>query len=546
MAIVQVSRITHRKGLQQDLPQLSGAEFGWALDTRKLYIGNGTISEGAASEGVTEILTQYSDLLNIAGAYTFRGAQSGYTSQTGVSALAPVQRSLQLKVDDVVNSRDFGAVGDGTTNDTAALQRAIDQIYFGGFSLTQNRLRRVINIPAGVYIIDASIKLSSHVILRGEGKDRTVIVQTNAGVPVFQLKDGNNQIGTEYGQGGGALAVNITVENMTIQHQQTDELVYLDACSGVTFSGVKFRGSQLFPDSASLTQQNGLRALPREIIEGGATLGNVEDLVFYDCDFINCTQGLVLNAKNVRVIGCEFDELSNGVWIDSTLSTAEANNIKLMANTFKNVYRSGIKVVANDTDEPMHVTSTANHFAAAVGYEAGAVTPTYSPIDFNGASCISLGDTFERVDADSSVPRIAQTKIRNVSLQSNVGLTMGYSVIGMAQQFLVPYGSSGNSGVIMNSTPGSYMIDYLITRGETYRRGSVDVLINNAGSTLRIEYTDDYIEYPEPEDYYVQPGRTGTTISIDDDGSGNAVWWANVDGFTEDNATVTYRVTTIK
>ena len=154
MAIVQISRIQHRKGLQQDLPQLSGAEFGWALDTRKLYIGNGTISEGAASEGVTEILTQYSDLLNIAGAYTFKGSQSGYTSQTGVSSLAPILRSLQLKVDDIVNVRDFGATGDGTTNDTAALQRAIDQIYFGGFSLTQNKLRRVINIPAGIYIIE--------------------------------------------------------------------------------------------------------------------------------------------------------------------------------------------------------------------------------------------------------------------------------------------------------------------------------------------------------------------------------------------------------
>lgn len=546
MAIVQVSRITNRKGLQQDLPQLSGAEFGWALDTRRLYIGNGTISEGAASQGITEILTQYSDLLNIAGAYTFRGAQSGYTSQTGVSALAPVQRSLQLKVDDIVSIRDFGAVGDGTTTDTAALQRAIDQIYFGGFSLTQSRLRRVINIPAGVYIIDESIKLSSHVTLRGEGKDRTVIVQTNSGFPVFALKDGNNQDGSEYGQGGAALAVNITVENMTMQHQQSDELVYLDSCSGVTFSSVKFRGSQLFPDSASLTQQNGLRALPREVVEGGATLGNVEDLVLHDCEFVNCTQGLVLNAKNVRVIGCEFNELSNGVWIDSTLGGAEAKNIKIISSTFKNVYRSGIKVVANDTAEPMHVTSTANHFDAAVGYEAGSATPTYSPIDFSGASCISLGDTFERVDADSSIPRIAQTKIRNISLQSNVGLTMGCTVLGIGQQFVVPNGSTGNSGVIMNSTPGSYVIDYLITRGQTYRRGSVDVLINNAGSTLRIEYQDDYIEYPEPDDFYVQPGRTGTTISIDNDGSGNAVWFANVDGFSADSATVLYQLTTLK
>lgn len=545
MAIVQVSRIQHRKGLQQDLPQLASAEFGWALDTRKLYIGNGTISEGAAGEGITEILTQYSDLLNIAGAYTFRGAQSGYTSQTGVSALAPIQRSLQLKVDDTVNSRDFGAVGDGTTNDTASLQRAIDQVYFGGFSLTQNRLRRVINIPAGVYIIDASIKLTSHVILRGDGKDRTVIVQTAVGVPVFELKDSSNQVGTEYGQGGATLAQNISVENMTVQHQQINELVYLDACTGITFSEVKFRGSQLFSNSGSLSLQNALRAQPRDVV-GTATLGDVMDLVIHGCDVENCTQGYVLNAKNVHIIGGSMTEVSNGVWIDSTLSTSATKNVKIISVAFDNVYQCGIKVVANDTDEPIYVTSSSNHFGA-VGYAPNSTTPVYSPIDFGGAACISLGDTFERSDADAGVvPRVTLTKINNLALTANVGLTMGHSISGLGRQFLVSYGTAGNSGVVLSNTLGSYGIDYLIQRGETYRRGSINAMINNAGSALRIEYEDDFIEYPEPTDYYVQPGPTGVTVSITDDGNGNATWWANVDSSNTTDATVTYKLTTLK
>ena len=63
MAIIQVSRITQRKGLQEDLPQLAGAEFGWAIDQQRLYIGNGTLAEGAPTVGNTEILTQYSDIL---------------------------------------------------------------------------------------------------------------------------------------------------------------------------------------------------------------------------------------------------------------------------------------------------------------------------------------------------------------------------------------------------------------------------------------------------------------------------------------------------
>ena len=62
MAIVQVSRITHRKGDHDNLPQLAGAEFGWATDQRRLYIGNGTLAEGAPTVGNTEILTEHSDL----------------------------------------------------------------------------------------------------------------------------------------------------------------------------------------------------------------------------------------------------------------------------------------------------------------------------------------------------------------------------------------------------------------------------------------------------------------------------------------------------
>ena len=65
MAIVQISRITQRKGLQENLPQLSGAEFGWSIDQRRLYIGNGTLEEGAPEIGNTEILTEFSDLQSL-------------------------------------------------------------------------------------------------------------------------------------------------------------------------------------------------------------------------------------------------------------------------------------------------------------------------------------------------------------------------------------------------------------------------------------------------------------------------------------------------
>ena len=63
MAIVQISQITNRKGLQENLPQLAGAELGWSVDSRRLYIGNGTLQEGAPEIGNTEILTEFSELI---------------------------------------------------------------------------------------------------------------------------------------------------------------------------------------------------------------------------------------------------------------------------------------------------------------------------------------------------------------------------------------------------------------------------------------------------------------------------------------------------
>jgi len=63
MAVIQISKIQVRRGLQENLPQLSSGEMGWSVDERRLYIGNGTLVEGAPTVGVTEILTEYSNVV---------------------------------------------------------------------------------------------------------------------------------------------------------------------------------------------------------------------------------------------------------------------------------------------------------------------------------------------------------------------------------------------------------------------------------------------------------------------------------------------------
>ena len=68
MAIVQISRIQHRRGTSENLPQLAVGELGLAVDTRRVYIGNGG-TDAPQTENL-ELLTNQSNLLDSADSYT--------------------------------------------------------------------------------------------------------------------------------------------------------------------------------------------------------------------------------------------------------------------------------------------------------------------------------------------------------------------------------------------------------------------------------------------------------------------------------------------
>jgi hypothetical protein len=59
MAIVQISKIQQRAGNLVDLPQLDNAEFGWATDTNRLFIGR---TGNTYTDENIEVLTTYSDI----------------------------------------------------------------------------------------------------------------------------------------------------------------------------------------------------------------------------------------------------------------------------------------------------------------------------------------------------------------------------------------------------------------------------------------------------------------------------------------------------
>jgi hypothetical protein len=72
-----------------------------------------------------------------------------------------VQRTVESKLQDVVNVKDFGAVGDGVADDTVAIQAAINSLPSRG---------GIVTFPAGKFRTTAKITVKSFVTLQGAGK----------------------------------------------------------------------------------------------------------------------------------------------------------------------------------------------------------------------------------------------------------------------------------------------------------------------------------------------------------------------------------------
>lgn len=86
---------------------------------------------------------------------------------------------------------DFGAVGDGVTDDTAAIQAALDQtggLLDGG----------VVLVPAGIYRVSQTLRVTRRTLLQGDGR-HTTIIRAAAAVAMLEA------IGTYDGLGVGML-----------------------------------------------------------------------------------------------------------------------------------------------------------------------------------------------------------------------------------------------------------------------------------------------------------------------------------------------------
>ena len=135
----------------------------------------------------------------------------------------------EIKEPDRINVKDYGAVGDGVTDDTEAIQKAVDDGAYLFF-------------PAGTYLVSKTFSLDHHKV-HGSGMANTVIMST-ADAPIFKVNGSFTDI-----------------EDMTLQyegwyqkeHPERNAIVFEGEIGHSSFENLKllsvYRGFYILPSS---------------------------------------------------------------------------------------------------------------------------------------------------------------------------------------------------------------------------------------------------------------------------------------------------------
>lgn len=408
MAVVQISRIQVRRGRKgtTNIPQLASGELGWAVDTQELYIGNGSVSEGAPQVGNTKILTNADNIFDISDQYEYRTNES--IIQTGETARTPIRSTLQKRLDKEVYVSNFGAEHNTTTIQTAALQRAIDNIFLNTVDSPENRY--ILKLEPGLYRIDDSIKIPPYTTLVGAGKDATIIEQTTNN-PIFITVNGTSTIGS-YDETSGLSAANqardINIQGMTLRYDTSGANIYNTAINLQSSLNGRFTDLRLVgPWDGDGDQANSIGINLKSFSGVVRSKGNI----FENIDIEGFAYGVnsSFDIEDTTFNGINFQTLLMGVRLGNNMPAVDYNdpadiadklavgtaygphNTLVENSTFKEIFYQGFVVNKGTTN-----TSKNNKYFD-VGNDGGTSADTLtSIIKFDTVGNSTIDDWFQR------------------------------------------------------------------------------------------------------------------------------------------------------
>lgn len=490
MAVVSLSRIQVRRGRKNQgsgLPQLASGEFGWAIDSQELYIGNGSVTEGAPAVGNTKILTDKDNVFDFVGDYVYRRSLTNdgvvvYPVQTGEQENQPVARTLQERLDDVVNLKNFGA--EPGTDITVTLQRALDQLYLRNSLVVANRV--ILNIDPGEYTINSTVYIPPYTTIQGSGIDKTVIEFTGTG-DAFATVNSSRTIGETY-ETISELTNNLTsttqprsisMSGLTVKISDNSTAFNLISSKDSVFDNISIEGS-----NSNHTDSLGFNLRNKDdspVLSGPVTQNNIFNQVKITSVF-TAVESDYFVIDNVWK-NCEFEDLEYGIRFgvnSSNPNTAPQNN-RIQNSVFKIISKQAIHIA-----EGIWNSSYQNRFFDIGNDRAPGKIPVSSVVQFDNTKNITDQDWFERTYEVGLIDSNYVGAIYFPEVQSNTFVEQTITV---------------EKPITLNSTellvlpidkPKSFEIEYVLVYDtiQGVRNGVIDITVDPENEVKSI--VDDY------------------------------------------------------
>ena len=479
MAVIQISRIQVRRGQKNQgsgIPQLAGGEFGWATDSQELFIGNGSVAEGAPQVGNTKILTEHDNLFELADTYSY---QTGGIVLTGPNANSPTKRTLQARLDDVVSIRSFGANGDGT-DQTAQLQRAIDQLFLNEATKGSEESRVILNIEPGVYVLGDSLKVPPHATIIGAGAEKTFFKQVTD-APIFETVNSDSTPGN-YASDSSSTSLTqaqyIRIEGMTLDSVATSSVVYLKSCRDSTFKDLRIKGYWESGDPID-SSVAGIR------LDSLSTLVTCSSNKFENIEFVGLDAGVSSDFDITNNIWekCSFDTLGYGVVFGATATVGSQgqltgpNKNSIHSSTFAEIDRQAFWVEAGKKNVSSH-----NKFYNVGNVGGTEANAQYSIIKFTTGQNESVDDFFERTELLGYDQNYIELSPYVSEIEGTVHTTLGgHHKLNLGQR---------NNYITLFRLPGDFTrrfeIDYNYESSQynAKRSGTIEIVLDKSTNTM--------------------------------------------------------------
>ena len=402
------------------------------------------------------------------------------------------------------NVRDFGAKGDGITDDSAAIQSALD-------------LQGRVYIPAGTYLVNTTLRIKSNTKLYGDGIEATILKEGGDGTTLPGMNTsilenqayvdtdpaGNDSMHVEniafHGQrsvavaDGSATSSNKGIGGVYFQYASRSRIrdcYFKDGWSGFVITGTRTGFNSQSQNSifdctvfnATSWSQNGNAGVPRGILLGTAFT------YMRGCSTKTCATGFYLGAAQLVVDACNAFNWTydNGFYClaaELAMSNCRAdggnesfpdgfgNGITLAYNTGAQLTNCFVQDCSNmgfRIHAPQRNTNLTNCSAINCGYGFRAE----NTLDFTGAT----------VTAADEVINVAPSGTSNVTVRM-VTVDLGTPISGT---LFTADGWLNMSGASVAGFNGSFPI-YSIG-GNIIKYISEDAVVGSSGGTPVVKY----------------------------------------------------------